>query len=77
MRTCPNDGVIGEDGAVVGPFAGIAIDRPAFAELRNGETLEELSGGATEVGVLTDMGVRHDYFCFLEMKRNTKEASER
>lgn len=59
QRTGPDVGILGEEGAIVCPFACVAVDRPAFAELRDGEAVEEIGGGASNVGELAGMQVCH------------------
>jgi len=50
--------LLGEDVAIVAPFRGVAVDGPAFAELGDAVTVEDLFKGAIDV----DVGVWLGFF---------------
>jgi hypothetical protein len=56
--TGPDEGIVGEEGAVILPLRRVAVDRPALAELGNREPIEQLGGIAVVVRVA--LGVRID-----------------
>ncbi len=58
-RTGEDEGaLLSEDVAIVAPFRGVAVDGPAFAELGDAVTVEDLFKGAIDV----DVGVWLGFF---------------
>ena len=57
-RTGPDSGILGELRTIVLPLRGVTVHGPALAELRDGEPIKKLTGGAVDMRVALGMGIK-------------------